>query len=463
MMIIQKNIITYFIVIMMINFIAVPSKLYATEPAYVLDENPHPSSADNIKGPISSSFIIKRLEGPFFPRLKEKLQDLPPFFRDTTLGVNFRTFDFDRDNDGIVDADGSNDNKAWAAGGSIDYQSGFLFDRLSLGASYYTSQKINGDRNEGGTTLLEPTQNGFDVLGQSYLNFKLNNGINFRAYRQSFNLPYLNRQDSRMVPNTHEAYTITGLNALPKIDFITGYVNKMKTRNSDSFKHLSAIAGATATNDGLLMAGARYRFNDSSNIGAINYYSFDVMNIFYTEANYLLNISEDIPLKLSAQYTDQQSIGSETIGNFDTRTGGIKASISYQGLVFTAAATITDSNSGIRSPYGGRPSYLSIIVKDFDRADEGAWLIGFAYDFSFIGINGLSAYTNYAQGYTPDTGSAASPDQSEWDITIDYRPDIPALEGLSLRYRRANIDQDGAGAIDLVDNRIILNWEIPLL
>jgi hypothetical protein len=236
----------------------------------------------------------------------------------------------------------------------------------------------------------------------------------------------------------------------------------MKTRNSDSFKHLSSIAGATGTNDGLFMAGARYRINKHTNFGAINFYSFNIMNIFYTEANHLIKITDNIPLKLSAQFTDQRSIGNENIGNFDTRTGGVKASISYRGAVLTAAATITDKHAGIRSPYGGRPSYLSIIVKDFDRADEDAWLMGLAYDFSYIGLDGLSAYTNYAEGITPDTGSAASPDQSEWDITIDYRPQIPILEGLWFRYRRAEIDQDGTGAIDLVDNRFILNWEIPL-
>ena len=453
----------WYVAMMLAIIVAVPSRLYATEAAYILEENPHPSSADEIKGPLSSSFIIKRLRGPFFPILKEKLQELPPFLRDTKLGINFRTFEFDRDNDGIIDADGSNDNKAWAVGGSIDYQSGYLFDRLSIGASYYTSQKINGAQNEGGTNLLEPVQNGFDVLGQSYVQIKLSDGINFRAYRHSFNLPYLNRQDSRMVPNTHEAYTVTGINALPDVDFIAGYINKMKSRNSDSFKHLSSIAGAAGTDDGLLMAGARYRIDDHSDIGAINFYSFNIINIFYTEANYLININENIPLKLSVQFTDQQSIGDEFIGDFDTRTGGVKASISYRGAVLTAATTMTDEGSGIRSPYGGRPGYLSSIVKDFDRADEVAWMVGLAYDLSFIGINGFSVYSNFAKGYTPDKGSAASPDQTEWDITIDYRPEMLILKGLWFRYRRAEIDQEGSGAVDLVDNRFILNWEIPLL
>jgi outer membrane porin, OprD family len=453
----------YSIGIILSIIVIFPKNLYAAEAAYILDEDPHPSSAEDIKGPLSSSFLIKRLEGPFFPQIKEMIDGLPPFIRDTQLDFKFRTFDFERDNDGIIDTDGSNDNKAWAVGGAIDYQSGYLFDRISIGASYYTSQRINGERNEGGTNLLEPVQNGFDVLGQSYINYKLNDNLNLRAYRSSFNLPYLNRDDSRMVPNTHEGYTITGLNAIPKVDFIAGYIDKMKTRNSDSFKHLSEIAGATGSKDGLVMAGARYRYNDNSNFGVINYYSIDIMNIFYTEANHLINITNDIPLKLSAQFTDQRSIGSEDIGRFDTRTGSVKASISYHGAVLTAAASMTDDNSGIRSPYGGRPGFLSIMIEDFDRADEDAWLIGLAYDFSYIGINGLSAYTNFAKGYTPDSGSIASPDQSEIDITIDYRPEISFLKGMWIRYRYANLDQNGAGAIDKVDNRIILNWEVPLL
>ena len=412
---------------------------------------------------MSSSFIIKRLKGPLFPVLKEKLQKLPPFFRDTKLGLNFRTFDLDQDIDGFNDTDGSNDNKAWAVGGSIDYQSGNLFDRLSIGASYYTSQKINGARNEGLTLLLEPVQNGFDVLGQSYINFKLNEEINFRAFRQSFNLPYLNRQDSRMVPITHEAYVVTGLNAIPNVDFITGYVHKMKSRSSDSFRHMSSRAGAFGTNDGLYMAGTRYHISENTNVGAINYYSFNVMNIFYAEANHVINRSKAAPINLAIQFTEQRSIGDENIGDFKTHSGGLRASTSYKGAVLTAAGSITDNNSRIRSPYGGKPGYISLILRDFDRADENAWLIGLAYDFKQVGINGLSAYTNYAKGYTPDTGADASPDQSEWNLTIDYRPEFELFKGIWFRYRYASLDQEGTRAIDVVDNRIILNWQIPLL
>ena len=437
--------------------LATPTKLYAAEPAYVLDENAPSSSADELKGSLLSTDQTEPWRGSFFPKLKEKLRKLPPFIRDTKLGVNFRTFDFRRD------TDGSNNNAALAVGGEIEYQSGDLFDRVSIGASYYTSQKINGADNEGPTLLLKPLHTGFDVLGQSYINFRFNEEINFRAFRQSFNLPYLNRQDGRMVPNTHEAYVLTGVNAIPKINFITGYVHKMKSRNSDSFEHISSRAGATETNDGLYMAGARYKFNEDSNFSVINYYSFNVMNILYAEGNHIINSGKRIPIKLAAQFTNQHSIGDENIGNFNANTGGIKASISYRGFLLNVAGTITSKDSNIRSPYGGRPGYLSLMLRDFDRAGENAWLVGLTYDFSSIGINGLTVFSNYAEGYTPDSGNAASPDQTEFNITFDYQPKISFLEQFKLRYRYAQLDQDGTGAIDRTENQIILNWEIPLL
>jgi outer membrane porin, OprD family len=449
--------------IFLIIIFSMPFTLYAAGASYILDEEPHPASADEITGPLSNTFVEERPETPFFPILKKILRELPPFFRDTRLGMNFRTYDFDRNNKGFIDPDGSNDNKAWAIGGALDYKSGLFADRFAIGATYFTTQKIRGEENEGGTLLLAPEQTGFGVLGQSYVQIKLAEEINFQGYRQYIDTPYLNKQDSRMVPNTFEAYKIEATNILRNIDYTFGYVNKIKKRNSDSFKSMSSVAGATGTDDGLFMAGARYEINDKTNFGAINHYSFNVMNILYAEFNHFFDISDQIPVKFSAQFTDQRSVGSEYIGDFDTRTGGISTSISYKGFVFTLAGTITDDNSSIRSPYGGRPSYLSLAIEDFDRADEDAWLVGLAYDFSLIGIDGLSVYTNYAEGYTPDTGSAASPDQTEWDFTVDYRPDFIPLKGLWFRYRYAEVDRDGPGAIDKVDNRLILNWEIPLI
>ena len=78
---------------------------------------------------------------------------------------------------------------------------------------------------------------------------------------------------------------------------------------------------------------------------------------------------------------------------------------------------------------------------------------------------GLSGFVNYAQGNTPDSGSTASPDQRELDITVDYRFQSGLLAGLWLRARAAFLDQDDdlAAAGDVRDYRVILNYELPIL
>jgi len=131
--------------------------------------------------------------------------------------------------------------------------------------------------------------------------------------------------------------------------------------------------------------------------------------------------------------------------------------------VLSLAYTSTSGDADIISPWGGKPSYLSIMIKDFDRADEDAWLVGMSSDFSRFNIKGLSAFVNYAVGDTPDNGRNASPDQKELDFTLDYRPQGSTFKGLSMRLRHANVTQEGDGANNVRDLRAIINYTIPLI
>jgi hypothetical protein len=38
------------------------------------------------------------------------------------------------------------------------------------------------------------------------------------------------------------------------------------------------------------------------------------------------------------------------------------------------------SLQNINNPYGSYPGYLALIEKEFNRAGEKAWLLGFSYD-----------------------------------------------------------------------------------
>ena len=184
------------------------------------------------------------------------------------------------------------------------------------------------------------------------------------------------------------------------------------------------------------------------------------MNIFYTEGSARFELREGWGLLLSAQYTDQQSIGDDLDGDFDTRIWGVNLATSFLGVVARAAYTSTANNAGIRSPWGGKPHYISIIIDDFDRAGEAAWLVGLSGDFNLFGDSNFTGIINYARGDTPDSGRNASPDQSELDITLDYRFSEGLLDGLWIRLRGAWLNRDDDN--DERDLRAILNYEIPL-
>ena len=60
--------------------------------------------------------------------------------------------------------------------------------------------------------------------------------------RQSLDLPYVNKEDNREVPNTFEAYRLVG--RYRQVQFIAGYVDKIKRRNSSTFISMAKAAGA---------------------------------------------------------------------------------------------------------------------------------------------------------------------------------------------------------------------------
>jgi len=285
---------------------------------------------------------------------------------------------------------------------------------------------------------------------------------NARAGRNVLDFPYLNRQDSRMVPNTFLAYGLQGRIVEP-LEFTAGQVTHMKRRNSDNFKPMSRAAGLLGTDEPATMAGMRYNFTESINLGFVNLYAWEFMNTFYAEGNAGRQVSDNLALGVSAQFTDQRSVGDQLGGDFETSVYGAKASTTYKGATLSLAFSSTDNDSRIRSPFGSYPGYLSLMVEDFNRAGEDAWLVGLAYDFAEAGWNGISGFVNYAEGYVSDSDSTGAPDQTELDVTLDIRPTNAVVDGLWLRLRYASVDQDGRFADDVRDWRAILNYEVPLL
>jgi len=376
-----------------------------------------------------------------------------PFISDSKFSGQVRTFYFDRKK-----FDDSY-SEAWTLGGSIAYQSGYLGDLFRIGAVGYTSQKLYGPEDRDGTLLLKPGQESYTVLGQAYGEVKFTDRI-FGAFgRKEYETPYINGFDVRMTPNTFEGVTAYGTaggkDGAPAWRFGGGYISKIKERNSDEFIWMSTSAGADV-HRGVYVAGANFAREDFS-IGAINYYSDDIINIFYTEATYTPTLADGYKLKFAAQYSNQRSTGDDLLTGqaFSNGQWGVKGDLGLGAWLLTLAYTDTANGADMRNPWSSYPGYTSVQVEDFDRSGESAVMLKASYDFSRHGAEGLSAYALWVHG----TGvNAPAFNQDEADVNIQWTPKGGALRGTSIRLRYAHITQRGGGDPTLNDFRLIVNY-----
>ena len=278
----------------------------------VSQEEPTSTSVDESVSSIERSFTEKAARPGLFPRLKEELKDADPFFRDIKLDVNLRTFYFYRDN---YPNSTPQINEAWAIGGAVSYKSGWFLNHFGLGAVLYTSQPLYAPDDRDGTQLLKTGQEGYTVLGQLYGRVKLIEDHYINLYRYEYNTPFINKDDGRMTPKTFEGYTVQGSSGgkdgAPGFRYGGGYITKIKERNSDDFVSMSRDAGAPVDR-GVALGGALFSLGRFS-VGAIDYYSEDVLNIGYAEAKYTWPVTQKLGLLFAAQFTDQRSVGDDLL------------------------------------------------------------------------------------------------------------------------------------------------------
>jgi len=406
--------------------------------------------------PMHQSSMASPQPGQALVAAPDKPEDMSPFIHDARFSAQLRSFFFNREK-----FDGSH-SEAWALGGSIGFKSGYLANRLAIGAVAYTSQPLYAPEDRDGTLLLQPGQDGYTVVGQVYGEIRLTDQI-FGAFgRKAYNTPFINMNDVRMTPNTFEGVSLYGkaggTDGAPEWRFGGGYITKIKEQNSDEFVWMSQVAGATVDR-GVTVAGANFDHGNFS-IGAIDYYSADIINIFYTEARHMLSLAGARQLNLAAQFTDQRSTGDDLLTGqgFSTHQWGIKADLVLDAALLTLSYTDTADGADMRSPWGGYPGYTSVQVEDFNRAGESAVLLRASYDFSQLGAEGLSVYALWVNG---SGVKAPAYNDDEVDLNLQWTPKGGALRGMSFRLRYAQVMQQGGGDPNINDFRFIVNYDFP--
>ena len=137
---------------------------------------------------------------------------------------------------------------------------------------------------------------------------------------------------------------------------------------------MSKTAGANVKR-GVFVGGGNVSYKGFS-FGAIDYYSDDIINIFYTEGTYKLPVTDRLGFLFSAQFTDQRSVGEDLLKGycFQTNQFGVKAEMSYGSGNLDPCLYDTAKGADMQNPWSGYPGYTSVQVQDFNRAGENAFM-----------------------------------------------------------------------------------------
>ena len=391
----------------------------------------------------------------WFPELRQGMDDLPPFLRDTRVNLHLRTYYFNQTN-----PNGSA-QEALATGGWLAYQSGWLLDTFAVGAVGYLSEPLYAPGDRGGTLLLETGQNGYAVLGQAWAALRYKDYALLKGPRQLVDQGYVNPYDSRMTPNTFEGVTLSG-KAGP-VQYYGGFFDRMKPRNGNEFSWMTQIAGVARHTNGLGIASLTVTPWKELSLYAAEYYLPDTYNTAFGQITYQRALTKEWGLALGFQYTDQRSVGAQFLGDFVSWNVSGQAQLSYAGATFTAALSFTGMANDIQTPFGRFPGYLKLQINDFDQANQNVWGVGLAYDFARLGLSGLSATTLYAQGTNAVKPGTSDPvaNLREGNFSLDYVAPAKVLQGFTFSFQAA-VGSTGAPRLES-QFRIIVNYEIPAL
>jgi hypothetical protein len=393
----------------------------------------------------SASEKVSPIEEPFLPLTGWRLapHSAEPFLRDSILSLEPRFYYRYVDNEQGV-------HEAFAGGGAAIFTSGWWRETLQLGIGGYTTQPLATGADPGGTGLLRPDGDGFAVLGQAWAKLRIEL-VTATLFRQEMELPFINGDDTRMIPNTFEAYRLD-VNPSDSFRFGFAYVTREKSKASAEFRPISEVAGVRGVDRGTSVAGFLVGATDATYIGGVNELTWDLLNIAYVEAGKTWKLWDDFELRGELQFIDQRSVGDGLLGRFDTQLYGASATASYRSAVLTLAFTSTTTDGlKILRQFGGVPAFNSVIVSDFAGAGENSWRVGLSYDFARIGLAGLKGFANYVHGEL-----LANQHEDEIDTTVDYRIDRGPLKNFWLRLRYAHNSLSNQPATE--DYRVILNY-----
>lgn len=367
------------------------------------------------------------------------------FVEDSSLNVLLRNAYINRD---YKDA---SDKAEWGQGFIGTFSSGFTQGTVGVGVDAFGLYAIRLDGGKGrvgaqGIDFFKPGDSGNapDDLskGGAAIKFRVSNTV-LKYGDQMPSLPVLSHDNARLLPESFTGTLITskeikGLE-LNGGRFTAESRKSAEGRDSGGLKSINVLGGS-------------YQFTDQFKASLYASDVEDVLKKQYVGANYVLPLNDQQSLafdfngyrtKLEDSYVREHGLTGD-----DNKIWSLAATFATGPHTFTIAHQRSTGDSNLGYAYGGyqrdqgrvgdggNTIYLANSYwSDFNAEDERSWQLGYGFDFSAVGVPGLSYNFAYVRGDNITTSTSEGGTEREIFNQLKYVVQSGPAKNLSVKVR----------------------------
>ncbi|EKT4523350.1 OprD family porin [Pseudomonas putida] len=411
------------------------------------------------------------------------------FIEGATLNLHFRNAYFNRNNLNP----GVRDLREWGQGAVARFESGYTPGVVGFGLDAHgiLGLKLDGGGGHAGTSILPEHIKDNGELGAAPHSFSTAGAaLKFKAFDTELKAgdlfltnPVIAGGETRMLPQTFRGVSLTNT-SIDGLLLEGGQVSFTKPYNQSGHRRIDTYYGQLADgtkSDHLSWAGLSW--NGTENI-TTNLYAAelkDIWNQYYFDFDYTYVVNDLVSLNPGLHFYHTQDTGQALLGNIDNNTYSLHFTVNAGYHSITAAYQRVNGNTPFDYINLGDSVYLdnSRMYSDFNAPNERSWKLQYDYDFTGVGIPGLSTSVSYSRGEADLTKAAQNDyygyynaegkNAMHWerDLDIKYVFQQGNLKDLSvlLRYATHRGSQGYADIDDNSDNdevRVIVDYPLNI-
>ena len=272
-------------------------------------------------------------------------------------------------------------------------------------------------------------------------------------------LPILRSDDGRSLPQTFRGGQVTS-NEIAGLTLYGGQFRGNSPRNDASMDDM--IYGGAAS-DRFNFVGGEYKFNqDRTLFGLWNAVLKDVYQQQYLQVSHSQPVGS-WTLGANLGYFQGEDDGAKRAGELDNKTYSGMFSAKVGGNTFYVGLQKVSGDTWMRvnGTSGGTLANDSYNAS-FDNANERSWQARHDFNFTTVGVPGLTLMNRYISGREVHSGAVT--DGKEWvrESELAYVIQSGTFKDLSIKWRNSTIRRDFSSN-EFDENRLIFNYPLSLL